>query len=532
LALTARLETLLRAAQRTHWAELILILAAWIVYQPALDRVFVFDQLWYFAELRGSHSFWDGLQHYDYAATRRYWRGDDALFRPLLFAWLALGNALFSYHHVWWNLANLGLHALVSILLYRLLAAIRPSPFALLTALLFVVLEPQVELVVWNHLGGYLLACSFFLIALRRWVRLIDPGARASGRDLAVYAAAFTAACLCHEAMVPIALLAAILAGLQIWRADRPRIARLLPLFSPVLTFAVLYVFHVLRVQRLSYVQRPDTHALFDAANLLQAVPASAAAIGRWTMELAVPAALELLPWKLNRFGRAFGFDWSSPLDLFNAGLFAILLLLLAGSITLSRLRHNLPLLALLSGGILAYAGVICLGRPASEVIRTTYYRYFFDLMVLILVYSLVDFERVQARVAPAAAVAIGAFALLHAGGALEVTQTVGRVNQGPSRYLTRISRFVDRHRAEPDFSFAIVTHEPALDPEIRLPEGYPDDPTTPIRTRRMTEILFERYYSEERPKYLFDREPSSGESLANPPGAEPEQRSLPTRSR
>jgi hypothetical protein len=33
-----------------------------------------------------------------------------------------------------------------------------------------------------------------------------------------------------------------------------------------------------------------------------------------------------------------------------------------------------------------------------------------------------------------------------------------------------------------------------------------------------MTEILFERYYSEERPKYLFDREPSSGESLANPP--------------
>jgi hypothetical protein len=519
LALTARLPALLRAAQRTRWAAPILILAAWLVYHPALDRVFVHDQIWYFAELDGSYSLADGLRHYDYAASRRYWKGDDALFRPLLFAWLAAGSALFSYHHVWWNLANLGLHALVAIQLHRLLVAIHPSAFALLAALLFVVLEPQVELVVWNHLGGYLLACVFFLIGLRRFVRLTGPGATASGRDLAVFAGAFTAACLCHEAMVPIALLAAILASLHLRRAGpRPALARLLPLFSPALTFAVLYVFHALRVERLTYIDRADARTLSDATTFLKAVPTMATVVGHWSVELGLPAALDLLPSKFERFGKTFEFAWSSPLDLFNAALLAVMLLLLAGSMTASRLRRSLPLVALLAGGILAYAGVICLRRPAAEVLPITYYPYFFDLMTLIVVYCLIDLDRLRGRLAVAGAVAVGAFAVLHAGGTLEVARAVGRADQGPSQYLTKISRFVDQHRGEPDFSFAIPTPQPSLDPEIRLYEGYPDDPKTPVRTRRMTQILFERYYSEERPKYLFDREPASGGSRANPP--------------
>src|SRR6185295_9222622 len=100
---------------------------AWAVYSPALNRVFASDQIHYLAELDGRTSLADGLRHYDYAATRRYWKGDDALFRPLLFTWLAVGNRLFSYHHLWWNIANLAIHVLVALVLFRLLIVVGPS---------------------------------------------------------------------------------------------------------------------------------------------------------------------------------------------------------------------------------------------------------------------------------------------------------------------------------------------------------------------------------------------------------------------
>ena len=45
-----------------------------------------------------------------------------------------------------------------SLALFRLLMAIRPSAAALPVAVLFTVLKPPLELVVWTHLGGYLLA--------------------------------------------------------------------------------------------------------------------------------------------------------------------------------------------------------------------------------------------------------------------------------------------------------------------------------------------------------------------------------------
>ena len=88
------------------------------------------------------------------------WKGDDSLYRPLLFVWLAFANWLFSYHHAWWNAANVGLHGLVVLCLFRLLLTIRSSRFAFGAALLFLVMSPSMELVVWHHLGGYLLACT------------------------------------------------------------------------------------------------------------------------------------------------------------------------------------------------------------------------------------------------------------------------------------------------------------------------------------------------------------------------------------
>jgi hypothetical protein len=87
------------------------------IYWPAMNRVFAADQLWYFAEVGGHDSLALGLRHVDYAVSRVYWKGDDLLFRPILFIWLAIAYRVFAYHHVWWNVANLAIHVGVSIAL-------------------------------------------------------------------------------------------------------------------------------------------------------------------------------------------------------------------------------------------------------------------------------------------------------------------------------------------------------------------------------------------------------------------------------
>src|SRR4051812_35269838 len=81
----------------THMRTVILVLAitAAVVYQPALNRVFAGDQLFYFAELGGTTALADGVSFYDYEVSRRYAsaygvmggraKGDIGLFRPLLF---------------------------------------------------------------------------------------------------------------------------------------------------------------------------------------------------------------------------------------------------------------------------------------------------------------------------------------------------------------------------------------------------------------------------------------------------------------
>jgi hypothetical protein len=487
-------------------AALVLALAVWLVYRPSLNRVFVMDQVWYFAELDGHTSLADGLRLYDYAATRRYWKDSDALFRPLLFTWLAAGNSLFSYHHVAWNTASLALHLLVAVCLFRLLVTIRPSPFALPIAVLFAVLKPPLELVVWNHLGGYLLACACLAIGLRAFVRLSranDP--RAASPALAAFAIAFTAAGFLHEAMAPIALVAAGLVLLGDRRLGRPlAIGRTLALCAPVLCFSAGYVFHMLRVARLTYVDRQDVHGLFEAANLLSLLPRSLDVLAHWTRELALPASLTFTPSVFGRLDKRLAFSWSSPLDLLNAGLCLAACLIALRAVSRADVRRMAPIATLVLFALCGYVGVVCLARPQHEALGIGYYLYPFSLLLVTLVYTLVEFDRMTTRAATLAGVVLAGFIALHGRQSHDTAGAIGRASQDASAYFTRVSRFVDAHRAEPDFTFRVETHPPVLDPEVELREGYPDDPRAVVRVTHVIDILFARYYREDNPKYVF----------------------------
>jgi hypothetical protein len=473
------------------------------VYGPALNRVFASDQINYLAELNGRTSLSERLRHYDYAATRRYWKGDDALFRPLLFTWLAVGNRLFSYHHVWWNIANLTIHVLVALFLFRLLIRMRPSPFALPAAALFLVLKTPMELVLWNHLGGYMLACLFLAIALHAFVRIALEGEDLRSRGLLVsYAGGFGAASLCHEAM---ALTSGMAAVLLLARHRRYSLQTVLVALFPVLLFVVLYGFHARQVARLTYIDRADTERAFELRNAAATLPRGISAIARWTVELATPSATTLTPSTFDRFMKRVAFSWTSPLHLLNALLALATVAVIGSSMSRRHLARTAPLIVLLAGGMVAYAAIVCFGRSPEEVAGVSYYPYIFGLLLVIFGYTLVDFSRVRGRIAVAAGVALGAMVVLNASESAAVARESERINHYPSLYLNRVIRFVDAHKTEPDFSFVIQPHPESIDPSVYLVEGYPGDSRATSRRLRLTKLLFAAYYDRAQPKYVLD---------------------------
>src|SRR5207247_1990862 len=129
-----------------------------------------------------------------------------------------------------------------------------------------------------------------------------------------------------------------------------------------------LYVFHIQRVQRLSYVDRADVHGIADISNVIRAVPRSVMALLAWAYEVALPSAYVYAPSLFNRLSKVFVFSWHSPIDLLNVALLAAALVLLGMSLSRPHLRRRGPLVALLFGSLFAYAAVLCLGRPPDEV--------------------------------------------------------------------------------------------------------------------------------------------------------------------
>jgi hypothetical protein len=481
----------------------VLCLVVWFLYAPATNRVFAADQIWYFAELDGQRSLQAGLQHYDYAASRRYWKGDDALFRPLLFAWLAAANTALGPRHVAWNIATLAIHMAVVAALYALLISIQPSPFSFLIALLFAVMKPAADLVLWNHLGGYLLAWLCLLIALRAFVLMMQSKDRLPRAHTITFVAAFGAAALLHESMVPVSIVAAMLLVIHARRV-RQRLSPLLYsiLFAPALVYGTLYVFHLGRVARPAYVDPSGDADSFGASRLLAVIPRTLRTLVDWTMEIALPAALDIRGEAYTRLSVRFEPSMDSASHWFNALLALAAFGILMTCVSRERLRRHAALLIVLATTAVGYAGIIALGRTRSETLAVGYYLYLFSLVTVVIAYAAADLSRLRGVRALASWAVLILLVALHWTETQSVVSRVSAANQPASAYLRNIERFIDAHRHEADFSFA-TQRASALDPEIELVEGYPDDPGAIVRRMRVTEILFRRYYNRDRPKYV-----------------------------
>ncbi len=439
---------------------LLLTLLVAPVYAPALNRFLAADQLYYFAELKNDLSLANGLRFLDYNAVRGHWKGDQACYRPLLFAWQALGSSLCGYNYRAWNSANLAFHLLVAYLLFELLRCIQPTVFAGAFALVFSVLTKNCELVMWNHLGGYLLGYAMLLLALLAVQKLPRLDGCQLSFWLAVYALSISTAMLFYEMAV---ISAVLLIGYACWRGKEGGIAKTRPFstaaafFVPLLLFAGLYLCHLTKVERLFWVGGPagpaHPHA-YPTRMLLS--------LWFWTCGVFDPwypwfftLAFSRFGWTRGVFclpsGKLLSVPDDPTSDLLLRGIVPVLLfgggLLFCFRHGLARgqARARLPFTILLFLVLLAYSSLTNLGR--SYALRVTYYTYFFSLISAVLVYSLVDFSRLPRRAA------VDALALLTLLGAVNARQSfclarqVAAENADVGRYAARIGNFVNKHR-------------------------------------------------------------------------------------
>lgn len=125
------------------------------------------DQLAYLHQISKYQTIWDILVNSpDWNRTQS--TGDFILFRPILYLQLGLFYYFFKYNFFYWQLASLVLHMLVIMGLYILLCQgrLKHSLYPFLLSAFFGTSYLSSELVLWNHISGYLTFSLFVVFSV------------------------------------------------------------------------------------------------------------------------------------------------------------------------------------------------------------------------------------------------------------------------------------------------------------------------------------------------------------------------------
>lgn len=476
-------------------------------YSPSLNRFFAADQVVYFAEVNGQRSLRAGLGLCDHALTAKYNKGDEVLYRPLLFVLLAIENTWFGYDYTLWNLTNLVLHLLVAYSLYELLRALAPPWVAAAFALLFAVNRAIVEMVMWNHLGGYLMAFAFLLVALRAIYRLGLDETTAPAGWWWVYAVCVLGAMLSYE----IGVFLAVLAPVYLLHRRRQSLRRVaLATGLPLLVFLGLYAVHAARATRLFWVD-PHKSTGFSIGTWLGNV---ATCFWQWIAEIVDPWRSEMLQVAMARFRLVpRGEELTPSISQVVVVLLLVLVACLTPAMRWRRLAQRLPFAGLVGMLWLAYVAMVNLGR--AHAVDITYYLYLFALLATVIGVSLLEWEALSLPRQVITGAVLAVFIGAHATITRSTSQAVAAANEPFAAYYSMLNEFVEAHKTEPDFSFNTWHVARELDPVTTLPEGYPDKPTAFVKTT-VAGMLYPQYYNPTNAKYWISYPPSTTNSAVD----------------
>ncbi len=430
------------------------------------------DQIGYFSELNGSSSMSDALHLLDYGLSRRFAKGDEVLYRPLSFLWLAVAHKLFYYRAHGWNIANLFFHQINLILLFFLLYTIRRSHFALFFTLLVAILPGSFPLT-WNqHLGGYLLGFGFYMAGLIFYYSMRST----MPLSLTVFYSIFTTvSCFFYELIVPFSL--AAIPFLFQPQNKKLFLQRLPLLLAPFVTYSLFYVFRDFSsTQRLFYTEEWSLPSFFQGKTITNSFWF---AWQKFTDMIAY--AFPSRRWqKLVFISIAFGIVYPAILSK----------------------DHPVPRKFRVFPLVILKTYVFFLGFMRSSVFRD-YYTYLFYLLTIIFIYSVLDFSKLKGSRAFIFLACFFVIFFYHFRQRQKEIAIEIETFKPIAQYFKLIEAFIDKKGGEPNFSFAITNPYKKADEVYELKPGYPDGPDA-VEKKRVSEIVFARYYKKTDPLYLL----------------------------
>jgi Flp pilus assembly protein TadD len=221
------------ATRQAFGGSLLVVLFTVLLYQPALDGDFLWDDDANVTE--------NALLQGDRQLLRIWTSGESYQYYPLTFSSYWLQARLWNLDARSCHWVNVVLHALAAVLLFLLVRQLGLSG-ALWGALLFAVHPVCVESVAWITERKNVLAGVFYLLSLLFFVRFHRAGEEGRGRDYAVSLVAFSLAALAktHTVMLPGVLV------IYLWwtksELTRSTLLRLLPFFVLAAVLALVTV--------------------------------------------------------------------------------------------------------------------------------------------------------------------------------------------------------------------------------------------------------------------------------------------------
>ncbi|HRU04351.1 MAG TPA: hypothetical protein P5137_01090 [Candidatus Brocadiia bacterium] len=480
---------------------LLISLLVILAYAPALNKVTAADHIGYFAELHGSRSLGAGLALADYANARRYGRGDEVLYRPLMFIVMAVENTLFGTNHRAWNLANLAFHISACVALYFLLQRMQPALLAGMFACWAAVHPGAFEIVVWHHLGGYIIGVALALAAVSQAMAAMTQPQEKGKRRIALCAFFMLLSMLFYELMAIVCFALLFIAAAKALRKKLP-VSTVAILILPIAGYAALYAAHCSRARRWGYVDRhiPMSEVLSQPVRLSAVVTAVCV---RWTLRVTVPTTMSYSTQPTQRI-TIHNNDRRLAATPDYLVLWGGLALVWAWSRGWRGLTSRWPWVFLAAVCFGGYAAATCVGRSPREAVSTGYYLYFPTLLGIVGLCAIWPWRSMKLKMRSAVIVALGCVIVLSAAQTSCESFRLHAVEKPADAFLCALNRFVAQHHSEAGFSFRLMGVSPDLDPRITLIEGYPDDPRAPRTRPRLHEILFRPWACAPNPRYIL----------------------------
>ncbi len=481
----------------------VIFIVTFLSYYPSLFLFFAgLDIAKYFLETQKSNLRELMTNYLSWSVVAEYSRGDTYSFRPLGIMLLGLERYFFGARYILWQILHIIMHLGVVLCLYRLLLRIQRHIFAWLLCFLFSVYAIFARVITWANFGNYFLFLTLVLTALYHLYKYTFEREKAR-YSLFWVSLSMLLGCFLYETGVVYCLLFVTYLAILSFQEKSSRKKRdyaYLIILIPASVFLLAYSLNLYLGR--SWLMAFEAKRILSFQNVLETITTIPKIFLLWV-------------------GRGFFLDYtggrftSSVFTLlirYGMLIFSILYISVALGASRSSLKKNWLFMTLVFSMMIVHVAVNCFARMGTHgidyMLATKHTNYMFWAFLITFVYSAVDFEKLKTysrKIYYVGTIGLFMFILFNVVATYGINRIIAAEQKPVRLYTDQLYRFIEEHRREEDFSFAVASSIPWT---YTLTQGYIDPKGEMVkgvdREFPVHEIYFGEYYSKKRPKYVL----------------------------